>query len=804
MSQLVPESDVEEVYDKNTDSWITKGGPKKPNIQVHTEIEYGEITKPEIKNPNFTKLWESRLSTLKSVETLLDFDSSLLDSLSKISNSIFPVGKGEKKKIVISSDLLSHISKNIEVDIHKYINNSEFKEKALEALKLSGNYGFFIERTDIDVFTDNDDEFNQSEIFPDSDTRNIKFNLVLLPMNLDINKGETTYKNAGISTYYLEYICNNLLHLEIKEKRFDFVREVSSKIDLSKLSNVELSEYFSSGNYLNFIFEKLIKEIFILSNGYIDKEISIGIAGYILRGNFDMEFTNLKDFFNIISKIVKIPSGNNEIIEIDLEDLKKIIESKNISIQKYILNPLFKQKIRETLKLPNNYGLTIDEDKSRILMIPIDDGVKRYSGIEKSNVEFIISNILKLDTKDKRTLFLNNIVSSIDLSKFSEEDLNARFSSGNYIGFIFNELIKYIFNYAKGNLDLDMAKSVAGALFREDFNFVNSNIASNFKESFSSQLALKLTRAYRIDDELGQKFRTSVDSLEDLLNKNLGVLPNDIEVNNFRKSFSNDIFTNFSENIKNSFKLVGITNIDENIIRGLFIYVVHNGDIKNPMKNFVDLIFSKIHTKHKELSKLFAFFNSQVVRIGNERYNYANLEFRDIEFNDGEYSVEKIFNIIREKLDRYHDLGPKIASVGRDYNELNRFLELTNKSIDKTKEYISEQEKSLLDLNSGLEVLRKNIPTGVIAILKKKKHLGEISKLEQAKIELENSLSKKNNNLTKFIDEKQLYLSRISADTSRAEVMQLEQEKKLLEEQIERIKEDFSNNLFYGLRQDKK
>lgn len=810
MNQLNNAWDVDEIYDEKTGKWIIiwTNTSKISNDQISYVSENQElreknfISKPS--NPDFIKLWEARISTLEWIESVLDFDLSLLDSLSKFSNSVFPIWKWENEKIVISSDILSLISENIKIDIHKYINNSAFKRKLIEVLKLRGNYSFFIERTDLGILNNNDDELNQSGIFPDSDTRNIKFSLILIPMNLDQNRWETTYKNAWISKYYLEYICNNLLNLDTKEKKISFVKEISDKINLSHLSKNELSTYFSSWNYLNFLFEKIMKEIFILSNWYIDKEISIWLAWYILRVDFDMEFGELEDFFNIISKLIKFPEQDNEIVYIDLEDVKKIIESKNISIQKYISNPLFKQKIRETLKLSKNYWFVIYESKSKILMIPIDDWVRRYSWLKKENANFIISNILNLDTKEKKILLLDSIISTIDLTKLSEKDLALRFSSWNYINYVFTELVKYVFNYSKWNLDLDMAKWVAGALFREDFDFVNSSIAWSFRETFSSKLALKLSKAYRIDEDLEQKFKSSVYDLEDLLRKNLWVLPNDIEVNNFRKSFSNEIYTNFSRNIKNSFSYFWIENIDENIIKWLFIYCINKWEINNPMNWFTDLIFSKITTKTRELSKLFAFFDWKVIWIWKEEYTYPNFNFRDIEIKDEDYSVDKIFNIIKEKLERYDELWPKIASISRSYNEANRLLELTNNGVEKINAQIVEIQEELIEVQSLLDNLNNTIPSWLKAILGKKKHLKDIENTQEELKELNSLLAKKKNDLIKLEEEKNVYLTRIKSDNSKDEVAKLEEEKNLLEEQIRRIKEDFSNTLFYWLRQDKK
>jgi hypothetical protein len=75
----------------------------------------------------------------------------------------------------------------------------------------------------------------------------------------------------------------------------------------------------------------------------------------MLREDFDMELSQINDFFNIISKLVKVPREKNKKIYIPLSDLSEILEQKQLSAQKFITNPLFKKKIRQTLTLENNY-----------------------------------------------------------------------------------------------------------------------------------------------------------------------------------------------------------------------------------------------------------------------------------------------------------------------------------------------------------------------------------------------------------------------------------------------------------------
>jgi hypothetical protein len=75
----------------------------------------------------------------------------------------------------------------------------------------------------------------------------------------------------------------------------------------------------------------------------------------MLREDFDMEMAQINEFFNIISKLVSVPNSNDVAINIPLDYLENILQSKNLNIQKYITNPIFKKKIRQILKLEKNY-----------------------------------------------------------------------------------------------------------------------------------------------------------------------------------------------------------------------------------------------------------------------------------------------------------------------------------------------------------------------------------------------------------------------------------------------------------------
>ncbi len=753
------------------------------------------------KNP----LAPNRLEVLASVEAVLDFDLNLLTKLAELSKSIIKRWFDRDEQIVIPFDILEYVNSQIWTDIHKYITNTEFKKKIISVLKLEKNYWFFIDNLSSQVpHLENKQEIIQEwSILPQSVNVEKEWNLVLIPINYDENRGTRFYRNAWIWETNLDYLFK-LLSLDSKEKRISFVENINKDIDLSKLSKAELSEYFSSWNYLNFLFEKIIKEIYNYSNWNIDREISIGIAGAILREDFDMEFNQINNFFNIISKLVKVPATKEQKIYIPLSDLSEILEQKQLNAQKFITNPLFKKKIRQTLTLENNYWLVINKNTQKIVMIPVDDGVRRYSWVSKEDVEYITIEILKLDTKWKRTSYIDSIISNIDVSKFSRDDIINKFSKWKYVNYIYTELAKSIYNLAGWNIDLDMAKWVAWALFREDFDFVNSSIWCNVLEKFSMTLWLNVSRLYRIDDELEQKLKTSIDVLEDLLKQNLSISSNDIEVNKFRKNFTNDIFTEFSIKVKNSFEHAWFWNIDDDLIKWMFRYVVHKWDIKNPMKDFTEIVFSRIETKLNQLATLFWFFNSHVLKIWNESYAYPNFKFRDIEIEDDKYSVKKVFSLISEKLERYRVLDQEIAKVSRPLVDVRFSLSSNRKVIQKLEQEISKIETDLKILISDIDSLSNNIPTWAFNHFKKKKALQELAELKNRKIELETKIDESKKNLIRLKNESHTLLTQLSSNPLKLEIEKLEQEKKLLEEQIERIKEDFSNTLFYGLRQDKK
>jgi hypothetical protein len=78
--------------------------------------------------------------------------------------------------------------------------------------------------------------------------------------------------------------------------------------------------------------------------------------------------------------------------------------------------------------------------------------------MNKEDIEYIISDILKLDSKEKRSEFLDKVISKIDITKFSDTELLERFSSGKYVNFIFSEIVKAVFVLVNLNIDTDAAK----------------------------------------------------------------------------------------------------------------------------------------------------------------------------------------------------------------------------------------------------------------------------------------------------------------------------------------------------------
>jgi hypothetical protein len=769
------------------------------------KYQISNIHQTQISKNSKNPLAPNRLEVLASVEAVLDFDLNLLIKLEKLSKSIIKRWFDRDEQIIIPFDILEYVNSQIWTDIQKYITNTEFKKKIISVLGLEKNYWFFIDNlsSQSHYLTYKQEIIEEWSILPQSINAEKEWNLVLIPINYDENRGTRFYRNAWIGENNLDYLFK-VLSLESKEKRISFVENINKDIDLSKLSKEELSEYFSSWNYLNFLFEKLIKEIYNYSNWNIDREISIWLAWAMLREDFDMELSQINDFFNIISKLVKVPREKNKKIYIPLSDLSEILEQKQLSAQKFITNPLFKKKIRQTLTLENNYWLVINTNKQKIVMIPVDDGVRRYSWVSKKDVEYITTEILKLETKGKRTSYIDSIISNIDVSKFSKDDILNRFSKWKYVNYVYTELAKSIYNLAWWNIDLDMARGVAGALFREDFDFVNSSIWCNVLDKFSITLWLNVSRLYRIDDELEQKLKTSIDVLEDLLKQNLSLSSWDIEVNKFRKNFTNDIFTEFSLKVKNSFEHSWFWNIDDDLIKWMFMYVVHKWDIKNPMKDFTEIVFSRIESKLNQLSILFWFFNSHVLKIWNESYAYPNFKFRDIEIDDDKYSVKKVFSLIAEKLERFHFLTQEIARVSRPLVDVRFSLTSNKKVMQKLELEIPKIETDLKTLISEIETSTSNIPSWAFNHFKRKKALREIIELENIKIDLEKKLSDSKSNLSQLKKKSQDLLETLSSSPIKEEIDLLEKEKKLLEEQIERIKEDFSNTLFYWLRQDKK
>ncbi|MDD5213547.1 MAG: hypothetical protein PHG82_03920 [Candidatus Gracilibacteria bacterium] len=704
-----------------------------------------------------------------SVNSLVNSPSERLRYLKEISHKLIFSGVN-KDKIIIPSNVLDEIHQKTGIKIHDYIQDPKFKALIIETLNLESNYGFV--RYD--------------------------YNSAIILINIDppTKEGERPNRALGLSDKNINFILSQILKISDKKERIDFIYDITSKIDLQDLSNDDIALFSNSGNYIQFVFEIIKKHILMLSEGNIDVDICTGITGFIVREYFNFECDSKNIFFDKLKSIVRVPEDVNHPIVIPTSHFSGIT-----NLQNNILNPLFKQKIIESLNLKVNYGLIYDAQKSNILMLNIageEEGPeRRFNGLNEPKLKYILSNHLKLEHKEDIRMFLNDIISNVELNKLSQNKLTSIFESGKYIKFVFDIIAKEVFAVAKGTIDKDVSKGVTGYLFREHFDFINSRIGNLLLQKLSSSTGIKYHSIYKVDENLERKVNKTASHLKDLFNQNMKSLINDIDVTTFRKTFSNEIFIDFSNAMKKMFPSVGIKNPDKVILKGMFIALVDSGDIRNPMLDFTDLIFNKIGENNDKLAKLFGFFDSSIDQIGGED-KYPSFSFKDIEIDSSNYSVIKIFDELNLRINKLSSIQNDFIKLKGPQAEQKTFFDLNIKSINQYKSNLTQLRNEKADLENEIPRLKLNMPSGVMRRFKRQEALDEIAKKEKELETTNNEIEKLLKKISSLEKENEGLQNELNNTNSNPEFNNLKHQKELLENEMLRIKEDFANTLFYG------
>lgn len=705
---------------------------------------------------------------IESVKTIVGTPSERLKYLKEISHKLIFTWVNKKEQIIIPANVLEEIHQSTGIKIHDYIQDPKFKALIIETLNLESNYWFV--RYD--------------------------YNSAIILLNIDHppKEWERPSRALWLSDKNINFILSKILKISDKKDRIDFIYDITSKIDLQDLSNDDIELFSNSWNYIQFVFEIIKKHILMLSEWNIDVDICTWITWFIVREYFNFECDSKNIFFDKLKSVVRVPEDKNHPIVIPTSHFSGIT-----NLQNNILNPLFKQKIIESLKLKTNYWLIYDAQKSNILMLNIvweEEWPKRFNWLNEPKLKYILSNHLKLEHKEDIRMFLNDIISNINLNKLSQNKLASIFESGKYIDFVFNIIAKEVFAVAKWTIDKDISKWVTGYLFREHFDFINSRIWNLLLQKLSSSTWIKSHSIYKVDENLERRVNKTVSHLKDLFNQNMKSLINDIDVTTFRKTFSNEIFIDFSDSMKKMFPSIWIKNPDKAILKWMFIALVDSWDIRNPMLDFTDLIFNKIWDNNEKLAKLFWFFDSSIDQIWWED-KYPSFSFKDIEIDSSNYSVIKIFDELNIRINKLISVQNEFIKLKWPQAEQKTFFDLNIKSINQFKSNLTQLKNKKADLENEIPRLRLNIPTWVLQRSKRQEALNEIAKKEKDLENINNEIEKLPNKISSLEKENEWLQKELNNTNSNPEFNNLKHQKELLENEMLRIKEDFANTLFY-------
>lgn len=577
-----------------------------------------------------------------AVDTIVKTPSERLAHIKELSHKLIYTWANKKEQIIIPANVLEELHKKSGINIHDYIQDPKFKTLLIETLNLESNYWFV--------------RYDYSSA------------IILVKINDNSEKSENN-ETIWLTEKNIDFILSNILKIGDAKSRMNIVYNIINKINLEDLPTKYLSSFFDYWNYMQFVIEITKRQLLILSNKNIDLDVCNLISWFIVKEFSESYLIDKNIFFAQLRTKVSVPRDVHQPIQIHIKELG--IDSHNIAISN-IINPKFKDLLKDFLPAGKNYWLIYDKSESSILIFNKGKEL-RFNWLKESNLKEIVIKHLKLEHKENIRLFLSDIISSIDLNKLSQNKLASIFESGKYLDFVFDIIAKEVFTLAKWTIDKEISKWVTWYLFREHFDFINSRIWYLLSKKLISSIWIKSNSIYKVDEQLEKKVIKDVTHLRELFNQSMKSVVNYIDVSSFRKAFPNDIFLDFSNTIRTYFKNIGINNPDKAILKWIFISLIDDWEIKNPMSNFTEIIFEKIWENNDKLSALFWFFDADAIQISWED-KFPSFSFRDIEISSSEYSVERVFAELNKKLINYSIISSKNEQMALK-NELDRIKE---------------------------------------------------------------------------------------------------------------------------------